>query len=111
MNENVFDLIAQIAIADGDSPITKFPGCWHRKLDDEWEIWVNGHREKMAIPRHEELKVSPFHCYVEFNGWPAGVFTPFDGCIVAGKLANEETFIKALKNALNDSLAAKEHHP
>jgi len=32
--------------------------------------------------------VPPFNCYVEFNGWPAGVFNPFGGIIAAGELAN-----------------------
>jgi hypothetical protein len=98
MDDNLFDLIAQIAIKDGASPMKKHEGCWNRKIDDNWEIWVNGHREPKPGP--PDVLVQPFNCYVEFNGWPAGSFSPVEGCLAAGSLANEETFAEALKKVI-----------
>ncbi len=102
MTPPLFDLIARLAIADEDSPITKFKParCWHRRIDDHWEIWVNGHKEAKRGGPKEDIEVQPFHCYVEFNGFPAGIFSPFGGAIAAGALANEETFAAALEKAI-----------
>lgn len=38
-----FSLIAEIAIATGNAPITKFDDCWEIRIDDRWSFAVNGH--------------------------------------------------------------------
>ena len=93
--EALFMLVAKLAEKDDAAPIHKFPGCWERKIDEHWWIAVNGHRDERLCSKGG--KVPPFNCYVEFNGWPAGLFDPFDGIIAAGGLANEETFAAALE--------------
>lgn len=45
----------------------------------------------------EGVTVEPFHCYIEFNGWPAGVVAPWGGVIAAGDVANEAAFLAAVK--------------
>ena len=81
-------------------PLNKMPGLWHRKLDEHWAIWVNGKTTTQSTP--DGAAVDPFHCYVEFNGWPAGILSvpTGQGAIAAGKLANYETFCDALKAAI-----------
>ena len=53
-------------------------GCWEYRISDKWLLKLNGHPEEVdGIP--------PFHAYVEFNGWPAGVFNPWGGEIAIGR--------------------------
>lgn len=92
---DLFGLIVQLAEKDGANPVSKFPGLWERKVNDQWEIKVNGHEE--------EIKgVPPFTCAVFYNGWPAGMLDPFGGLIAAGTEANEETFAQALQEAIKE---------
>lgn len=90
-----FLVIADLANAMGVSPINKLPGLWEVELDERWRIWVNAKTEKLKTARGVE--VMPFHCYVEFNGWPAGTFSPYGGVIAAGSVANEEALLVALR--------------
>jgi hypothetical protein len=96
--EPLFVLVCQLAEKDGVSGIHRLPGCWERKVDKHWWIAINGHEEEVACSKGP--KVPPFNCYVEFNGWPAGSFSPYEGIIAAGELANEETFAAALEKAI-----------
>jgi hypothetical protein len=93
--EALFILIAKLAEKDGASPISKFDGCWERQIGEHWWIAVNAHNDDVKCSKGAEVK--PFNCYVEFNGWPAGVFDPFGGIIAAGSAANEETFAQAIE--------------
>jgi hypothetical protein len=92
------DLVAQLAIKLKAHPMHKHPGCWEHQVDENWRIAVNGHRD----PRNtsDGLTVPPFECYVEFNGWPAGFINPFGGVLAAGAAANEDTFIQAVRDAI-----------
>lgn len=91
----LFLLLADLARKDGASPLHKHPACWERQIGQEWWIAVNGHNDKIKCSKGAE--VPPCNCYVEFNGWPAGLFDPFDGIIAAGPAANEESFAAALE--------------
>lgn len=93
--EPLFLLLASLAEKDGASPLNKHEGCWERQIGEHWWIAVNGHKDKVACSKGAE--VPPFNCYVEFNGWPAGLFDPMNGIIAAGEAANEETFAAAIE--------------
>jgi hypothetical protein len=93
-----FGVIAELALKLGAHPMNRHPGCWEYRVDENWVIAVNGHRDERQTKAG--VRVMPFSCYVEFNGWPAGVIDPTGGIIAAGGLANETTFIAALKVAL-----------
>jgi hypothetical protein len=101
-----FDLIAQLCIALNEHPLTKHAGCWVHQIDDHWAIAINGHEvpKEATLPGGATdsvpINVEPYHCYVEYNGWPAGIFNPFGGVIAAGEGANEGTFIKAIQAAI-----------
>jgi len=93
-----FAAIAELCIALGEAPASNQPGCWELRLDDHWEIAFNGHEES-RLSSHGTA-VHPYHCYVQFNGWPAGVFGPHGGVIAAGECANEEAFLAAVRRRM-----------
>ena len=102
--------IADFALASGISNINRIPGTHKARVDDQWEIEVNGHRETVnGIP--------PFHMAVLFHGWPAGIFHPVEGGLfAAGDAANEDSFLMAIRTRTitlggTDSLAAALAHP
>lgn len=92
-----FALLADYGNRNGAAPLSKFEACWEKQIDDQWWIAMNGHLEPKKCSHGPEVK--PFNCYVEFNGWPAGILDPFGGIIAAGDCANEDAFIDALKAA------------
>ena len=98
---DAIELILKLHKADGTEPISRVPGLWHHRLDDQWEFWINGHMEPQG---GEEIaqKLAPGECYVKFNGWPAGLFSIItgDGVIAAGEIANYEAFCAALRGAI-----------
>jgi hypothetical protein len=92
----LFLLLAELGVKDGVAPIHNLPGCWERQIGPHWWVAVNGHKQPMLCSK-SEIPVAPFHCYVMFNGWPAGLFDPYGGTIAAGEAANEETFAAAIE--------------
>ncbi len=94
----VWNLICELAEREGQTPLNKLPGPYHRSAG-AWELWVNG--TDGDTPATKELPAIPrFVMYVKFNGWPAGFLDPHGGSIAAGNLANIFTFRDALKLAL-----------
>ena len=94
-------LIADLSLARGVSGINALPGCHEMEVDEHWWIAVNGHAEMVACSNGPE--VPPYSAYVEFNGWPAGIFNRAGGQFVAGSLANEDAFIAAMEKAIERS--------
>jgi len=100
-----FCAIVDLALALGVTRIDLLSGCWTHRIDAQWWVAVNGHPGGMpaSSPDGASAKV-PFivpgqHCYVEYNGWPAGLLNPFVGTLAAGEAANEDTFIAAIQAA------------
>lgn len=94
-----FVLLAELAQKDGIASARDFEACWERQIGEHWWIALNAHKE--AKPQtHSDAKVEPFHCYLEFNGWPAGIINPYGGIIAAGDAANEDAFISAIQAEL-----------
>lgn len=90
----VFAEIAKLCDSMKLPPLNEFPDCWECKLDERWTIAVNAHKEKKIW---RDIEIAPFHCYVEFNGFPAGIFSPRGGAIAAGSEANESKLIEAIQ--------------
>jgi hypothetical protein len=89
-----FAIVAR-AERDGVKSICDLPGCWELTAG-AWWVAVNGHREPTKCSRGVE--VPGFHAYVEFNGWPAGIFSPHGtGEFVVSADANAAAFIAALE--------------
>lgn len=95
---NAMDLIAQLAIKHDAGPLYKHDGCWEHQVDSRWWIAVNGHKQPMPCSHGPE--VEPYHAYIEFNGWPAGIINPFEGTLATGEAANEQTLCEALEKAI-----------
>ena len=91
--------MGNLCIAAGAAPLSKHEGCWEHQVDERWWIAVNGHAQPEKRLTSKGIEIQPFHCYVEYNGWPAGILSPYGGVIAAGTGANEDTFIEALKLA------------
>ncbi len=82
-----FYMVARLADKLGEAPIKD--KVWTHKLDDHWSIKINGfHEEKDSVP--------PYHMMIEFNGFPAGCVSPWEGVFAAGTEANEDEFIDAV---------------
>lgn len=81
----------------GVSNINELPGCWEHQVNEHWFIAVNAHEAPIKCSKVAD--VPPIHCYVEYNGWPAGLINPRGGTIAAGECANEDAFIKAVRAA------------
>lgn len=99
---DVIELILALHKKDGTRPISKIPGLWYRKVDRQWEFWVNGHMKPQAPADGSTQKINPGDCFVKYNGWPAGIFSLItgEGVLCAGTMGNYENFRKALKEAL-----------
>ncbi len=93
----LFILLADYGNKNGAAPLSQFEACWEKQIDEQWWIAMNGHQEPKACS-HGNM-VESFSCYVEFNGFPAGMIYPFGGILAAGSAANEDIFIEALKAA------------
>jgi len=90
-----FAALAELCIALDAAPATKHERCWEQQIDERWWIAFNGHKEPVGCS--DGSMVEPFHCYVKYCGWPAGVFAPWGGVIAAGEAANEEIFLAAVR--------------
>ncbi len=93
--DNVFLAIVDYGLARDVTNIKDLPGCWESQVDDQWWFALNPHKEPMECSR--KTTVPPITAYLEFNGWPAGLFDPDGGCIAAGDIANRDTFLAALQ--------------
>ena len=89
-----FMLLADTLIATGDAPING--KMVHLDLG-EWKVWVNGCKEEKKTPTGVDVPCG--NAWIEYNGWPAGMISPFGGVIAAGSCANEQTFCEALERA------------
>lgn len=95
--KNVFLAICEYAESRGISRLNLNPGCWEVKLDDQWWFAVNPHRTDQECSMG--VTVRPFTIYVQYNGFPAGVFSPKEGVFAAGSMANVDSFMAALESA------------
>lgn len=102
-----FNAVVDLALALGVRSIKDMPACWEHQVDEHWHIAINGHHTDRQTTRGNT--VPPFHCYIEFNGFPAGLITPYNGIIAAGSAANEDSFIAALRSATEQAKGACAH--
>ena len=99
--QDVWLALTALAKASG-TPCIK-DQVWHYKISDKWEIWINGNKVKAAGIRSDGRPTSmlnPYEAYIEFNGWPAGIMTPFESMIAHGTIANIFTLRDAIRAAI-----------
>ena len=92
-----YEVIAGLYFSIEKAPLIDHDGCWEHQIDESWWVAMNGHPEPKQCSTGETVK--PYNCYIKFNGFPAGIMSPFFGSIAAGELANETTFIQACRAA------------
>lgn len=87
----VFYVVSKLCEILKETPIRD--KVWEHKIDDHWFIKINGHSQEMkGIPA--------FHMTIEYDGFPAGIVSPFEGTIAAGEAVNEDVFIEAVEKKL-----------
>ena len=108
----VLTLVAELAFKLGVQNIKDLPGCWEHQVDDSWWIAVNGHHEAIRCSDNSETgmaaEVPPYHVYVTYHGWAAGIVGPAGGIIVGGDGANENRLCAALRAAISHDVAAQQ---
>jgi hypothetical protein len=90
----VFIAIMAYAEKQGVRRINELDGCWEFSPAEGWFLAVNGHDVPKRCSKNAD--VPPFHAYVEWHGWPAGIVGPKSGILAAGTEANEDNLIAAL---------------
>ena len=114
--KEAFVVLCDLADAVGaKQPLSEYAGCWEHKIDEKWFVACNAHQEPKAVVgipggmAHggKPFMLDPFHAYVEYNGWTAGVFNPRNGTFAAGSGANEDTFIAAVLAAIAKTRATQ----
>lgn len=88
-----FMLIGELAYKRGLRSIKDLPGLTGIRIDAHWLVQINPHPEPHG-------GIPPCHMALEFNGWPAGLFSAEGGAIAAGALANEDELLAAVRAAL-----------
>lgn len=79
----------------GVQQINQLPGCWEFQPGEGWFVAVNGHNTPAQCSHGTE--VPPFHAYIAWNEFPAGIIGPTDGVLAAGSVANESSLLSALR--------------
>ncbi len=92
-----YAVVLELAVKRGAENISALPCCWETAVD-KWFVALNGRSEPTKSSHGSD--VPPYSVYIAYNGWPAGIIDPHGGIIAGGEAANEETFIKAIREAL-----------
>ena len=101
-----FGVLAALGCAVGAERFAGSGECWEHQIDDQWFVAMN--TSDAPIDCSHGPKVKPYHAFVEFNGFPAGSINPYGGIIAAGDAANEDSFIAAMRAAINSSDKSEE---
>jgi hypothetical protein len=108
--DTVFAALAQLVLARGAAPLTRWPDGWETTLDAAWLVALNGSGADLAFTSRLRpdgmagrggVTIPPYHAYIESRGWAAGFLHPLrGGTFAAGEGANLQTFYAALTAAL-----------
>lgn len=87
----IWEAIFKLAKVKKAAPIKHL---WVVQVGTDWTLASNGTKQPV---KHNGYRIPPYHCAVWFGDWLAGSFSPYEGVICAGSLANAETLITAIK--------------
>lgn len=96
-DENLFVMVALLAKKMGKTPLNH--RLFIHRLDPNWTVVINGCDIEKGF---KDYRIPPGHCLVEYDDWPAGLFTPHGGFFKQNPEypeANEKAFIRAIKYA------------
>jgi hypothetical protein len=95
----IFEKTCELGMALGWENISLSPGCQEHQVDAHWWFAINPHDVPVSCSKGGS-KVPARCIYFQFNGWPAGVVSVQGGLLVTGGLANEETLLAVLEQAI-----------
>lgn len=99
---DAYTTAAELVIALEQAPLHRHAGCWEHQIDEHWWLAFNGHADPVRCSHG--VTVQSQHCYIEFDGWPAGDMSPAGGFIASGEIFTEVSFIQALQAALGRAM-------
>lgn len=103
MKDNLYLLVLELAQKMGKTPVQH--RLFIHRLNEFWVVVING----CSIPKgFKDYKIDPGFCFVEYDDWPAGLFTPYGGQFVRNENASEEIFLGLLKEAIANPIPQKE---
>lgn len=98
-----FNEIASLAAALKVPGIATLPGrVWTHRVDEHWTVSINANAEEANVSPEGTMgaDVPAFHAAVWWNGWLAGLLSPYGGEFAAHpEGANEDRFIADLRAA------------
>lgn len=100
-----FDKLMRLALALGVKDLaSKVPPVWMHKIDEHWEVAMNGdlvdmHIDPLPHGRRMGATIPPCHAAVWYNGRLAALLQPYDGTFIVN-IASEDAFIEVLDRAL-----------
>ena len=102
--EQIWDALIKLAKSREAIPLNKYRDCWYTRLNEQWELAANSHREPKECERFDPpVTIPPFHFYAAFNGWPAAMISAAHAEIAAGTAANADTLLQAIKMAIGNA--------
>lgn len=78
---------------------------WIKKIDNHWAVGIHvnqGEERTFDFGDNMQVKLKAGYMAVWYNGWLASIMTPAGGAFVGGEEANEDTFIKAIEEAIKN---------
>jgi hypothetical protein len=96
-----FCLVSELAGKMGVKSIKDLGKPWEYRIDDKWEIAVNGMNtvQEVKSPKNMGATLQPYHMAVFHNGWLAALLTPFGGTFLND---SEDEFISAVEAKINE---------
>ena len=95
--ERLWDVIMRLADARKVTPIKD--KVWIEHVGGKaWTLVVNGTKKNHV---HDGFKILPYNAAIWWGDWLAGSFSPVEGMIAAGSLANVDTFISAVEKEIS----------
>lgn len=84
---------------------------WSGRIDELWQVSINGSNKPAEVKPDGTMgcTLQPFEIGIFFNGWLACIVSPSGGCFIGDEAGNEDTYINAVKFALNRNQQEKQN--
>lgn len=93
----LFVEIVDLAHHRGARNLSAMGKCWETDVDDSWWFAINATGKDLRCSKG--VPVPARTAYVEFNGFPFALVSPWTGVTGCGEVANEDSLIEAIRRA------------